>query len=236
MCLLLLNLAYFGYEYTQPQANQPARINSFNAADQKVELVSERDSVELLELRNTMLTEAISNPVVTNSGLSETEVSEQVVSTCAALGPFGSIEDGEIIKDQLASVDLKVALKAVDELTGNRDYRVMLPPASSAEQAFRKLRELQSQDIDSYVIMRGRNALGISLGVFSGEERALQLQSVLTKKGYETQISPIDRYRRAFWLFTTSQQVQISTPIMTSIHEINDAVRLEEKPCAQIDE
>jgi len=55
--------------------------------------------------------------------------------------------------------------RLLDDLLQGHDFRVFIDLAPSFEAAFRKLRELQSQNIYSYVIAQGRYAFGISLGV-----------------------------------------------------------------------
>jgi len=108
---------------------------------------------------------------------------------------------GQDALEQLAALEISVELKAVDVTTGESDYRLLIPPAASAEEAFRKLRELQASDIDSYVITQGPQALGISLGVFSSSEAAESLQDRLEALGYKGEIIRIERLARTYWLF-----------------------------------
>ena len=92
-------------------------------------------------------------------------------------------------------------MKALDVITGENDYRVMMPRSASLQGAFRKLRELKSQGINSYVITQGEEALSISLGVFSTRVAADSLQSKLLSDGYEVVVSGIPRLSRQFWMF-----------------------------------
>ena len=100
------------------------------------------------------------------------------------------------------ALDLLVELRAIDRATGNYDHRVMIPPAASLEAAFRKLRELQTQKIDSYVITQGKHTLGISLGVFSTLAAAHKLQLALAADGNQTEIVEVSRSRREYWIFS----------------------------------
>jgi len=121
-------------------------------------------------------------------------------AVCDALGPFSDIVDGQTVMERLEAIDTQVRLQALDDPTGEYDFRVMIPPVSSFEEAFRKLRELQSQGIDSYVITKGEDALAISLGVYSSDTAAKVAQESHVKDGYQSRITRIPRLNRNFWL------------------------------------
>lgn len=142
--------------------------------------------------RTVDMAEVVSNPV----RLASTED-----QTCFGIGPFADVFSGQNAIDQLAAIDVSAELKAMDVPTGEMDYRVYIPPAASAESAFRMLRELQASEIDSYVITQGEQALGISLGVFSTNEAASLLKSRLGSMGYTPEILPIPRISRTYWIY-----------------------------------
>ena len=76
----------------------------------------------------------------------------------------------------------------VESVDGPSDYWVYLPalPGSSATQ--RLLKELQSKNIESYLIAEGEIKGGISLGVFVREDAAIAVQNRLRQAGYEARI------------------------------------------------
>lgn len=63
----------------------------------------------------------------------------------------------------------------------------------SEAEARRKLVELQAKGIDSFYMADGQLAGGISLGVFSGQDRAQAAQSQLAGRGYAASIAEVDR-------------------------------------------
>lgn len=142
--------------------------------------------------RQQELDEVVSNPVRVDNNTKNV--------TCDALGPFSDIVDGQSVLERLEALDIPVRLQALDEATGEYDFRVMIPPASSLEDVFRKLRELQLRGIDSYVITKGEDALAISLGVYSSDAAAKVAQSAHVKDGYQSRITRIPRLNRNFWL------------------------------------
>lgn len=188
--LLLCNIAYF--------------IDKTVLHDGQKTVVSARPSVVGVEsvyllsentksgLRDRGLGLVVGNPITVTEGES---------GSCEVIGPFVDMFLGQYAVDRINAVELMVEMKALDVITGENDYRVMMPRSASLQGAFRKLRELKSQGINSYVITQGEEALSISLGVFSTRVAADSLQSKLLSDGYEVVVSGIPRLSRQFWMF-----------------------------------
>ena len=124
------------------------------------------------------------------------------VPECLRLGPFKGLVEARDGQSLLGALDVAVVLRAVDQPTGTEDYRVLIPPQKTAQEAFRRLRELQARDIDSYVITDGANANGRSQGVFSTRGAAQNARIQLETRGYDTVIIPMPRYHREYWLYS----------------------------------
>lgn len=108
----------------------------------------------------------------------------QIGDLCTLLGPFEEEYLGEDIVQRLQALQVNAALREV-EMSGQMRYWVFLAPMDSRREALRKLRELQSAGIDSYVIPKGTLADGISFGIFSEPERAESLAEELRRKGID---------------------------------------------------
>lgn len=121
---------------------------------------------------------------------------------CLRLGPFKGLVEARDGQSVLEALDVPAVLRAIDQPTGIEDYRVLIPPAKTPQDAFRRLRELQARKIDSYVITEGTNANGISLGVFSSRGAAQNARIALETRGYDTVIIPMPRYFREYWLYS----------------------------------
>ncbi|MEX2490080.1 MAG: SPOR domain-containing protein [Pseudomonadales bacterium] len=153
---------------------------------------------------------------------------------CLAAGPFEDMGMARDAAERLTSLDLDSEVKAIDEPTGENDYRVMIPPATSLQDAFRKLKELKAQGIDSYVITKGSDALGISLGVFSTREGAETLADNRQKGGYEVEITEIARLNREYWIFSTeSTDLEIPSPVWTSLQASHSGLERRRMACNQ---
>jgi len=205
--LLVANLAYLAWAGFMREAD--------TVAPRTVRSASEADTIYLLsenrhdDSREERLNRVISNPV---------RKDESARHDCLAIGPFPDLFSGQAVVDQLLALDIESELRAVDQATGESDYRVLIPPAPSLQEAFRKLRELKSRDIDSYVITQGADALGISLGVFSSRVAAEAMRALREKEGYEVEIVEIPRLAREFWLFSAdSPNLDLETAVWESL-------------------
>ena len=120
--------------------------------------------------------------------------------SCLGLGPFANIISAQGVAERLKTIGRMVELTAVDTRTGESDYRVVMPPLSSQQEAFRRLRELKSRGIDSFVITQGADAHGITLGVFSSSKRAEAYRQLLIGRGYEVLLDALPRVNRGYWV------------------------------------
>ena len=187
--LLIINLAYFIWHLEGPKTPEIEIIGNSDALP--IRLLSEVED----DLRKRVLDEVVTRPVLPG---------RKDASDCDALGPFEDVLQGQVVMERLEALDFPVSLRAIDEPTGDNDFRIMIPPVASLEEAFRKLRELQSQDIDSYVITKGKDALSISLGVYSTLGAAESAQRTHRNDGYETTVDKIQRLDRNYWIIPQS--------------------------------
>ena len=236
LSLAMLNLAYFGYYYFE-MANPAvgslkpgARVKQVASGGvQTIYLLNENSNDEIREQELDFI---IKNPL-RSEAQNEGEL-------CVGVGPFSDLFAGQSVVEQLLSLDLNVQLKAVDHLVGESDYRIMIPPTPTLQDAFRKLRELKSQNIDSYVITQGKDALGISLGVFSSRAAATAAKDSLESDGYESVMVEIPRLNREFWIFDTGQDdLLMPGEVWQNISDEHPELQQKEVPClnsSQIDQ
>jgi hypothetical protein len=165
-----------------------------------------------------------------NASSPETAQDTSVVEDkCLALGAYTSLTSAQNMAERLTAVGVEVDLRAIDDPTGDYDYRVVLPPATSLQEAFRRLRELKSRNIDSYVITQGKNSLGISLGVFSSNSAAINHQQALAKDGYPADIAEIPRLMRGYWIYARDHDERF--PPGTIDEARVSGVEITERPC-----
>ena len=195
--VLLLATGNIGF-WLYLQRDLPDRIDSGDARRQQSTLDTKVVAPLVLE-REIILEQGMIDRVVVNI-VAAPRVED--VPECLRLGPFKGLVEARDGQSLLEAPDVAVVLRAVDQPTGTEDYRVLIPPQKTAQEAFRRLRELQARKIDSYVITDGANANGISLGVFSTRGAAQNARIQLETRGYETVIVPMPRYHREYWLYS----------------------------------
>ena len=120
-------------------------------------------------------------------------------NTCLYLGGFDEKSAALDLEQRLLSVDIDSRVESIDEEAGV-DYWVYLPPLVSRQASLRQLRELQSRNIDSYIITVGDLSNGISLGIFSRRESADSVVDRLRQVDYPASIRELPRTHRRYWV------------------------------------
>lgn len=235
--LVFLNLAYFAYQSTRGPGDRLASRVPPLPPGPRLQLLSERDGAGA-QLQKTRLQKTQSQKtqlqVAGRSGPSQNQGQEQQEQeepqaqppACQALGPLTDVQQALDLNERLAALGLGGKPVARDAATGDSDFRVLLPPVASLQEAYRRVRELKSLDIDSYVITQGEDMAGISLGVFSTLDAARRYQSALAAQGYAAETREIHRQARSYWIVG-----EPGAAYAPSLLAQNPGLRLESAPC-----
>ena len=226
LSLIAVNILYFLYQGFYLEAKStPLSVRSVDESLERIYLLSENSNAGIQQQQQEEMDLVINNPIF---------LDREDSSLCQTIGPFKGLFEGQAALEKLVALEFDVELKAVDRATAESDYRVMIPPATSLQAAFRKLRELKSQEIDSYVITQGSDSLGISLGVFSTEAAAVSLQKTLQASGYEAKITAIPILDRQFWLYGVGgRNFEINDALMVELVEEYPGIEQKEGQCVE---
>ena len=211
--LLCINLGYLALNLSSEDTQSIVVTSSAPGADiKKLRLLSE---VSNESSRQEEAVRVLENPV-----LAEAQATE---ARCSGLGPFADLTTAQDVSERLAAMGYVAELKAIDRQLDQADYRVVLPPYKSLQEAFRRLRELKARDIDSYVITQGPDAQGISLGLFSSDSGALLHQQALVGMGYDVEIREIPRMTRDYWLLRADGDFEptIVSEVVAEFNEVS---------------
>lgn len=222
LTLILVNLGYYIHKVTMdvPAHHSVESTLPRNHSGDEITLLSEASSSSLIELQ-----ELVNKPSVQS-------LADSGKKRCQAIGPFKSIFEGQSVAKQLEALGLKVTTQAVDEASRKSDYRLLIPPLNSIEEAFRKLRELQASKVDGYVITGGPSELGVSMGVFSTREAAVLQQDRVRAIGFEGAIVPIVRTERTYWLFADpGTGLEISKQVWANLESATNSLVKRDFPC-----
>ena len=194
--LLLLNAVYFLLKGEVVMHEQPAV---------SVAMVSSNQSLKSLQLLSEVSKGQQLRPQALEL-LPLEEPTEGVESLCTLIGPFSELLAAENILEHLRALEVEATMQNV-EVPEGPGYWVYLPPEDSRKAALRRLRELQSRGIDSYVIPKGDLANGISFGMFSQEALADKRLEVMRRQGYNAQMDEVKRSHSELWVMLPAGEV-----------------------------
>jgi hypothetical protein len=232
--LVMMNLGFAAYHWLlreAPAAVAKQRVEQVLApvnasmGSSSVARILLLNEVQSDASRDKQLTRVVKNPVqqpVINALVGSADASADAAAEeqlCQVFGPLADLFTGQALVEKLKLYDMRATLQAIDQATGDSDYRVVIPPAKTPQDAFRKLRELKASSIDSYVITQGPEALGISLGLFSSQMAARTASTDFDAEGYETQVIEIPRLLREFWAYgeTSKERLDVDEGIWEAI-------------------
>lgn len=178
--LLLINLSYLAYEFSQPEGiktQETVHVNVVSGAA-KIQLLAE-------------LKQPASRKAETNT--------DEKSPLCWAVGPYQVELDAKNVLARMLAIDIPAFLDK-QLVVVKEEFWVYLPPLPNKKQAIRKLKELQKRAIDSFIITEGDLANGISLGLFSKQSSVDRLIKDLKKKRIEPSIKPLQRTRGQYWV------------------------------------
>ncbi len=128
--------------------------------------------------------------------LAEPRAAPPTTLTCVVAGPF---EDKSAAKSLAARFEAAGGTAQVDAETVEAPpkYLVFVAPASK-QAAARTWQELTAREIDAYVIPRGARANGVSVGVFSVQDRAVAQRDRVAALGHSVLIHQQSRTRTVY--------------------------------------
>lgn len=174
--LILLNLAYLGWNLTRPAA----------------EPVQSPAPRPLLNTGLTLLSE------YQVASAEQARLNAEAERVCSLVSGFASIDGASIFMDEARGLGLEAALQLSGEPLPSQ-YRVYLPPSSSRSIATIVLDGLSERlartdlAVESYLITRGPLENAVALGVFADQDNASAVQEQVRELGYEPLIEEIPR-------------------------------------------
>lgn len=178
--LLVVNLAYLAYEFTQPKA----------VPLQDVVEVSAVGDAKPLKLLSEV---SLPSKVAPKSGKKE--------ALCWAVGPYAVKLDAKHVYARMVALDIPSKVESQSVLV-KQEYWVYLAPFANKKQALRKLKELQKRKVDSFVITEGELANGISLGLFGKRSSVERLLKKLAHKNIKAKVKELQRKRNQYWVMS----------------------------------
>lgn len=148
---------------------------------------------------------AVERPISEIPVLPDESTQEDKPKLCEIVGPFEGEKQAKDMVERLRAWDVKSEVRSL-QLPAGPGYWVYLEPEANRKAALRKLAELQSRGVDSYVIPKGELEHGISLGMFSKKALADARMVEAESMGLTPRMQTIERTYREVWVMLNHQE------------------------------
>lgn len=211
---------------------------SFQEHDRQQLTVSESEMFDFSSVRRIELLSELPESDRLGRDVRKEAVSRQVFdaqgNTCALIGPFPEVISAKQAKSRLEERALSsrtvLVLKELPAINW-----IYIAPQSDRKKALALLRDLQSKNIDSFLIADGEYENGISLGFFSSLESARLVLAERLEQGYPVVLAEKKREQKTYWLaFNADVTPKLDDAVISGLEEDNFAVNKQEKACADI--
>ncbi len=119
---------------------------------------------------------------------------------CRTLGPIGTAEQAKALKDAITPQVLDVRLRQ-KSLETTKDYMILTDAAENLSDALKLADEIRDAGIaDVAVFRRGKNALRVSVGYYSGLVGAERRRDRVVNLGFDAEVVPRFVRKDQFWL------------------------------------
>ncbi|MDE2089585.1 MAG: SPOR domain-containing protein [Gammaproteobacteria bacterium] len=197
--LLLLNLAFFAWEYSHPETPPPAPPPETEPGIAPLVLLSERSAVP-----PAPSTSAAPVAVPADTARAKTAVATPVPvqhpDACYIIGPFEARTQAQRVMHRLNGLGFPARLRTQTRRVPG-DYWVYLPPLPSRQAALQRVHALAGRGMKNYfIVTSGEQQNAISLGVFKDKASAERRKAQVAAMGYTPVLGRRPTERSVYWL------------------------------------
>lgn len=245
MLILALNLVYLVWSETRgPDSvdEGPPVQGLFVQADRSLVMLSERPPPSLPLQEQESISEpgaqipALSGQTVDRQESPPASPAETGLSQawCGVVSGFDDQTDATEFVTEISEMDIVASLDVQQEQISST-WWVHLPPFKSQVEAQSVIEELTAKGIENFYMRTGDLAGGISLGVFSRQQRAQIAQAEFLDRGYQTSIAEIPRYlSKAYVTMEASDPALLETAEWRAFLATKTKLEVTEKLCETI--
>lgn len=235
--LVAMNILAFAYFQLVPEDSDvpvsQAVVAEASGPVKEVQLLSEVP--ERFEQNDGQGRESVNKPAPPSAP--ETRADRHAVnskSLCTLVGAFKILLKAEYFSERLEALGLTADIQNI-AVTRHVSYWLHLSPEVSRKDALRRLRELQGRGIDSYVIPSGDLENGISLGMFSKYESAVNLKSKIISQGYDPKLIEVPREKKEIWVvLPQGEAAKLSAELWSELLSSDEYLQKKQNFCSDL--
>lgn len=164
----------------------------------------------------------------------EPDMVDAPAALCLMVGAFASQAEAREFMARLAALDVESFEHPVD-LSAGEGYWVYQRPLANRDEARRRLAELQTRGVDSYIIPKGELENGISLGVFTRRDLAEARLEELKRLGLTVELHNIERSYREHWIMLgESEEHKLDESVWLALERENISLRRRQNLCSDV--
>lgn len=118
---------------------------------------------------------------------------------CFVIGPFTESVDATSAVMQLKERSLPAKVRSQQEQVA-KGYWVFVPPLATRDEAKQVLRQLQINNIDSFIVTKGNKTNALSVGIYGELAAAEARRDELRSKGFEVELEERASASTEFWV------------------------------------
>lgn len=235
--VLIVNISYVAWELTSTDVDVAVRKTS-NAASSIV-LLSEAGQAAAPEQPAKTEAEKVDTqpPVVSaEAGAGSVQavaepVTETTAEACYTLGPFRELEKLRLFTRAIKDYVAEPTYRSREEQEQSM-FWVYLPPQVSLSKARALAERLEKVNIrDYYIISKGDQTNGVSLGHFKEKDRAYSHAETIRTLGFRPVVEPVFRTYTIYWL-DYRVAPGLSVPESVFGQQLGGNVKRLDRPCA----
>lgn len=211
--VLMVNIAYVAWELNSPEGGGPVikkhkdvapilLLSELEPTEKTLEppLEEVEKKSELQQIEAEAESEPIDKPEPVAAAPVTSEQAAAEASSCYTLGPFRKLENLRIFTRAIKDYVEEASFRSRDEQEQSM-FWVYLPPRADLGKARALGKRLEKMGIsDYYVISKGDEKNGISLGHFKEKDRAYNYADSIKKQGFKPVVDPVFRSYTIYWL------------------------------------
>lgn len=172
---------------------------------------------------------AMANPAPTEQGAKPPAKSKE--AQCFIVGPYTQNLDATSAVMQLKERGLQAKMRSQQEQVA-KGYWVYIPPLPNRDEAKNMMREMERNNIESFIVTKGNKTNAVSVGIYGELVAAEARRDELRAKGFGVELEERASSSTEFWVqVPVNSEKEMLSEIEQALANGASGKRLERAPC-----